>query len=199
MKLRSNTRTLAFAGAVALGPAAAYAQTGQFFIVDSATDLGLTLIVSINFTGGVDPASVCGTDQACIDRQSNVFLDLHASAIATATCLPPGQGGGSGKDQVTLPTPIAVAVNAVLGRIPLPTPPGEVFGLSITTPPPSPLTIAGAPDCRNRNWSEMITDLAFTNAVLTLTQGTPVIASGQLVCSFNPPTTNGTPESCMTQ
>ena len=70
-------------------------------------------------------------------------------------------------------------------------PPGEIIGVGLTTPPPMNLTIAGAPDCPNRNWSEMITDLAFTNATLSLTQGTPTIASGQLVCSFNPPTTNG--------
>jgi len=107
MKLHSNARTLALATAVALGPAAAHAQTGQFFIFGSmVTDYGLALNVNINFTGGVDPTSVCGTDASCLDRQSTVYIDLHASAIATATCLPPGQGTGNGKNhQVTAPRP----------------------------------------------------------------------------------------------
>jgi hypothetical protein len=152
-------------------------------------DGGLTITFSSNFTGGADPASFCGTDPVCLNRQSTVFIDLHASAIATATCVPPGHGASSGK-QVTLSAPIGVAASAVTSP-PLPSPPGVIYGVALTTPPPSNLTIAGAPDCPNRNWSEIITDLAFTNATFSLTQGTPAIASGQLVCSFNPPTTDG--------
>jgi len=59
---------------------------------------------------GIDPAAVCGTDAGCLARQSTAFVDLHASAIGTATCSPPGRGSGSGsgKKMVTLPTPITV-------------------------------------------------------------------------------------------
>jgi hypothetical protein len=105
------------------------------------------------------------------------------------TCLPPGQGASSGK-RLTLSAPIGVAASAVTFP-PLPSPPGVIYAVALSAPPPMNLTIAGAPDCPNRNWSEMITDLAFTSATFSLTQGTPAIASGQLVCIFNPPTTNG--------
>ena len=51
-------------------------------------------------------------------------------------------------------------------------------------------TIAGAPDCPNPQWTEAISDLAFTSAVITIQQppGTTVLT---VSCTFSPPTSNG--------
>jgi len=60
---------------------------------------------------------------------------------------------------------------------------------SVTTSPPE-TPIAGAPDCPNSMWTETITDVAFTSAVLTVEQpvDTVVLTTD---CTFNPPTRNG--------
>jgi hypothetical protein len=59
-----------------------------------------------------------------------------------------------------------------------------------TTGPQTP--IPGAPDCPNPNWSEDITDLAFTSAAITVQQpGStgPVVLT--VTCTFSPPTEDG--------
>ena len=64
---------------------------------------------------------------------------------------------------------------------------GNVGFAVITNPPTTP--IPGAPDCPNRQWTERITDLAFTQAVFVVEQGGSVVFV--LTCDFSPPTANG--------
>jgi hypothetical protein len=66
--------------------------SGAGIISANIEDDGLTIGFSSNFTGGADPASFCGTDPVCLNRQSTVFIDLHASAIATAHMPAPRPG-----------------------------------------------------------------------------------------------------------
>jgi hypothetical protein len=54
---------------------------------------------------------------------------------------------------------------------------------------PNPV-IAGAPDCPNPTWTELIEDLALTSATITVEQppGTVVLT---VTCQFGSPTANG--------
>jgi hypothetical protein len=56
----------------------------------------------------------------------------------------------------------------------------------ITTAPTTP--VPGAPDCPNNQWTETITDLSFTSAVITIKQPNPVLT---ISCTFSPATSNG--------
>jgi hypothetical protein len=60
---------------------------------------------------------------------------------------------------------------------------------SVTTNPPA-TPVSGAPDCPNSGWTEDITDMAFTSAVITVEQppGTLVLT---VTCSFKEPTSDG--------
>jgi hypothetical protein len=65
-----------------------------------------------------------------------------------------------------------------------PGPPGTPFNVT-TQPPVSP--IPGAPDCPNPNWTETITDLAFTSATITVEQP-PGMVVLTISCTFSSPT-----------
>jgi hypothetical protein len=74
---------------------------------------------------------------------------------------------------------------------------GNVTISTVTDPPVTP--IAGAPDCPNPQWTEDITDMAFTSATIRLFQDSNqngVFDPGELVltvnCTFSPPTSDGT-------
>ena len=112
----------------------------------------------------------------------DLLVTLNATANVTANCtnhggnLPPGQN----------PAPITVTGSQSI-------PASEIkngnVSFSVTTNGPT-TPIPGAPDCPNPNWSENITDLAFTSATITVEQpaGTVVLT---VACTFSAPTANG--------
>lgn len=112
----------------------------------------------------------------------DVLITLEATADVTSTCT--NQGGNPSPGQN--PAPITVSGSQAI-------PAGEIKNgttpFNVTTTPPNPI-ISGAPDCPNSNWTESITDLAFTSATITVEQplGTVVLT---VVCTFDPHTSNG--------
>jgi hypothetical protein len=112
----------------------------------------------------------------------DVLVNIVAQADVTSTCT--NQGGNAAPGQN--PAPITVSGSQAIpdSQVKNGTTP---FG--VITTPPDPI-IAGAPDCPNTNWSEAITDLAFTSAVITVEQpvGTLVLT---VSCTFSPPTSDG--------
>jgi hypothetical protein len=114
---------------------------------------------------------------------ADLTVDLVTTGNPTATChnpgadnnLPPGQNPAP----VTLTgtqtiTPDAISKN---GNAP--------FSVEAVL---ASATVAGAPDCPNPNWIETITDIAFTSATVTVTQGANTFT---VSCTFNPPTSDG--------
>jgi hypothetical protein len=112
----------------------------------------------------------------------DVLVTLTARANVTSTCT--NQGGNQAPGQN--PAPITVSGSEAI-------PASEVkngtVSFNVNTAAPNPI-IAGAPDCPNTNWTEAITDLAFTSAVITVEQpvGTTVLT---VSCTFSSPTSNG--------
>jgi hypothetical protein len=125
------------------------------------------------------------TSNGALSGLGNVDLvvTLSATANVTANCtnhggnLPPGQN----------PAPITVTGSQ---SIPASAIKNGNVDFSVTTSQPT-TPIPGAPDCPNPNWSENITDLAFTTATITVEQpvGTVVLT---VSCTFSAPTVNGT-------
>jgi hypothetical protein len=111
-----------------------------------------------------------------------VLITLTAQADVTSTCANKGSNQAPGQN----PAPITVSGSQAI-------PAGEVKNGTVTfnvdTQAPSS-TIAGAPDCPNTNWTESITDLGFTSAVIVVQQpaGTTVLT---VSCTFSPRTSNG--------
>jgi len=130
------------------------------------TDNGLTLSVSGELSG--------------LGNQ-NITVNLDATGVPRATCTnpagstqPPGQNPAS----VTLSGTQHIAAGEIKnGTVP--------FSLT-SAGPESP--IRGAPDCPNRKWTEAITDIAFTSATITVTQGGNSLT---VVCTFSPATSDG--------
>jgi len=114
----------------------------------------------------------------------NIQGDMSATANPVATCTNQGQHQAPGQN------PAPVAVSATPESIPASAVKNGNASFSLTTNPPSPNPIPGAPDCPNSNWTEVITDLAFTSAVITVEQpaGTVVLV---VSCTFAPQTVNG--------
>src|SRR5512143_4083022 len=94
--------------------------------------------------------------------EGDVLITLTAQADVTSTCT--NQGGNEAPGQN--PAPITVSGSQAI-------PEGELKNgntpFDVTTVAPA-ATIAGAPDCPNTNWTERITDLSFTSAVITVEQ-----------------------------
>src|SRR6266568_4575761 len=112
----------------------------------------------------------------------DILIGLTAQANATATCTnPSGHNQPAGQN----PAPVSVQGSEAI-------PSGEVkngtVSFSVTTNPPS-TPIAGAPGCPNSSWTEAITDLAFTKAAITVTQGGSIVLT--VSCAFTPATTDG--------
>jgi hypothetical protein len=114
----------------------------------------------------------------------DLFIGLSATGNPTATCTNPS---GSNQPPGQNPAPVTTAGSLEIlsdeieknGSVPF----------SVTTDPPV-TPVAGAPDCPNPRWTEEITDMAFTSAVITVEQpvGTVVLTAS---CTFSSPTEDG--------
>lgn len=109
-----------------------------------------------------------------------VTLTARANVSSTCTNLGGNQSPGQNPAPITVTGSQAIPASAIKN--------GTTPFAVTTTPPVTP--IAGAPDCPNPNWTEDITDLAFTSAVITVEQpqGSLVLT---VTCSFALPTSNG--------
>jgi hypothetical protein len=172
--MSSFTRAAWFGGvALAVGlllTPAAYAQNVHLNKNPTFSDGGLVL-TAMGTVNGLGSSST-GT---------NVFL--NATANATATCTNPS---GANKPPGHNPAPVAVSGGATIQ-------PGAIdhnggAPYTVTTASPGPNIDPSSPDfaCPGSNWTETITDLAFTSADLMIA-GTHVAH-----CTFSPPTDNGT-------
>ena len=117
---------------------------------------------------------------------------LSATADPTADCVNPGSGEhrppGHQPAAVTVTGSTAVPAGDIKnGNVSIPT---------TTNPPVTP--IVGAPGCPNTQWTENITDMAFTSATITLFQDSDEDGTFQsdelvltVICTFAPATSNG--------
>ncbi len=112
----------------------------------------------------------------------DVLVTLTAQADVTSTCT--NQGGNEAPGQN--PAPITVSGSQAIPESELK---NGTTPFDVNTVPPVTI-IPGAPDCPNPTWTEKITDLSFTSAVITIEQppGTTVLT---VSCTFVPSTTNG--------
>jgi hypothetical protein len=131
------------------------------------TDYGLTLLADGDLAGL---------------GNGDVLVTLTAQADVISTCT--NQGGNQAPGQN--PAPITVVGSQAIPETEIKN--GNTPFLVLTVSP-VPI-IPGAPDCPNPNWTEEITDLAFTRAVITVEQpeGTVVLTVN---CTFSTPTMDG--------
>ena len=114
----------------------------------------------------------------------DILVNMTAVAQPTATCTNPA---GANQPPGHNPAPVTVQGSQVI-------PASEIKNgntdFNVTTNPPSPNPIPGAPGCPNPMWTETITDMSFTSATITVEQpvGTVVLVDA---CSFDPATVNG--------
>jgi hypothetical protein len=156
--------------------------------------LGLTattaLASSVHLKGGKN-AEPSFTDGGVFLRASgelsglgneDVLITLTAQADVTSTCT--NQGGNEAPGQN--PAPITVSGGVA---IPASETKNGATPFTVATEPPATV-IPGAPDCPDPTWTERITDLAFTSAIITVEQppGTTVLTVSS---TFSPSTSNG--------
>jgi hypothetical protein len=112
----------------------------------------------------------------------DVLVTLTATADVTATCTNQGQNQAPGQN----PADVTVRGSQAIPQDEIKN--GNTPFAVVTEPPVTP--IPGAPECPNPNWTENITDLAFTSATITVEQppGTLVLT---VSCTFSSPTANG--------
>lgn len=140
------------------------------------TDNGLTLSARVSYAG-----------LGNFDTEQRV----DATGQPTATCTnPAGQTQPPGQNPAEADVSGATAIPA--GDIKN----GNVTISTDTNAPETP--IPGAPECPNRQWTEDITDMAFTSATITLSQDADangVFDPDEVVltvsCTFSPPTSDG--------
>ena len=140
------------------------------------TDNGLTLTATVAYAG----LGNFDTEQR-----------LAATGSPTSTCTNPAgatQPPGQNPAEVDVTGATAVPASDIKN--------GNVTIATVTDAPVTP--IPGAPDCPNPQWTENITDVAFTSATIQLFQdanANGVFEDSELVltvsCTFSPPTSNG--------
>jgi hypothetical protein len=113
----------------------------------------------------------------------DVLVTLIATGNPTATCTNPAgatQPPGQNPAQVTLTGTDSIPDSEIKN--------GNTPFSVITNAPTSP--VPGAPECPNAQWTETITNVAFTSAIITVEQppGTTVLT---VSCTFSPATSNG--------
>jgi hypothetical protein len=113
----------------------------------------------------------------------DLLVTLTATANVTATCTNPSGGNqppGVNPAPITVTGSEAIPASAIMN--------GNVAFAVVTQTPVT--TIPGAPGCPNLNWTETITDLAFTSATITVEQpvGTLVLT---VTCAISEPTADG--------
>lgn len=141
------------------------------------TDNGLTLSATVSYAG-----------LGNFDTQQNV----SATGNPTADCVNPGSGEHRPPGQNPAPT-------TVTGSTAVPAEDIKNGNVTIATTTNAPATpVPGAPGCPNSQWTQNITDMAFTSATITLFQDANengIFESGELVltvsCTFSSPTSNG--------
>lgn len=139
-------RLAVIAGTIALTLTAgvAHAQSGHFVGTPDCTDIGL----QVECDGKV--AGLGGTTFA---------ITVVADGVATVECVNPGGNRAPGQD-----TAITVAGSSG----PLDTPRNGQYRFTVTTRSPNPLP--PTPTCPNPQWTPVITDVAFDEATLVLTE-----------------------------
>jgi hypothetical protein len=140
------------------------------------TDNGLTLTAKVSYAGL---------------GNFDTLQNLAATAQPTSSCTNPAgatQPPGHNPAQANVSGSTAVPAGDIKN--------GNVTIATTTNPPVTP--IPGAPDCPNPQWTENITDMAFSSATITLFQDANdngTFESGELQltvnCTFSPPTSNG--------
>ena len=131
------------------------------------TDNGLTLTATVSYAGL---------------GNFDTVQTVNATAQPTASCTNPAgatQPPGHNPASVNVTGSTAVPASDIKN--------GNVTITTTTDPPVTP--IAGAPDCPNPQWTENITDMAFTSATITLSQQGVVVLTVNV--TFSPPTSNG--------
>lgn len=112
----------------------------------------------------------------------NLVIQLSARGQPTAVCTNPSganQPAGQNPAEVTLTGTQAIPGTAIKN--------GNANFDVTTNAPTSP--VPGAPECPNSQWTETITDVAFTSATLVFQQnGVTVLRS---TCTFSPATSDG--------
>jgi hypothetical protein len=140
------------------------------------TDNGLTLTAKVSYAG-----------LGNFTTQQNVAATANPTSSCTnpaGATQPPGQNPAQANVTGSTTVPASDIKN------------GNVTIATTTDPPATP--IPGAPDCPNPNWTENITDMAFTSATITVFQdanANNIFEANELVltvtCTFSPPTSNG--------
>jgi hypothetical protein len=169
---RSLVAVLAVAAVVTLAASPAFASSvhlkGGRNAEPAFTDHGLTLQATGDLAGL---------------GNGDVLVTLAATADVTSTCTNPA---GANQPPGHNPAPITVTGSQAIpaSEIKNGTTPFDVATNAPVTP------IPGAPDCPNPQWTENITDLAFTSAVITVEQppGTTVLT---VTCQISPATADG--------
>jgi hypothetical protein len=143
----------------------------------SFTDNGLSLSATVSYAGL---------------GNFDTLQNLSAMATPTADCVNPGSGEHRPAGQNPAPTTVTGSTAIPAGDIKN----GNVTIATTTSPPVTP--VPGAPGCPNTQWTQNITEMAFTSAMITLFQDADesgTFEAGELVltvsCTFNSPTSNG--------